>query len=281
MQPVPYERSAVSDLVRVVTRTDGHAPLSGHKLEAIGEARSRTGVWSDGRGVCVVGVAAHHESNDHWAVEVVTAPEHRDPQQEEAAVRLAVGLVPSTAAHTVWAFRPAQIEAVERLGYREARAVLRVTGPIPPVTTSERSGVTFSTMEAGDVERILAVNNRAFPGHREQGAMSEQSFALLTNQPWFEPAGVLVAKAGDRVIGFCITKCEDGENGEILVIAVDPVNQHSGIGRRLIESSLDVLRTCGARNVTVWVDASNTAALRLYASLGLVEDFRTREFTFL
>jgi len=277
MHPVPYDELAVAELVEGATRFDGHPPLSGHKLETMGGAQSRAGVWSDGSAVCVVAAAAFHESGDHWAVEIAVAPAHRDGRTEETSIRAGTDLVPDRAAHTLWAFRTDQIEAAERLGYREVRSVLRMAGSMP-IQTSERTRRTaVSAMEPEDLAGIIAVNNRAFSDHPEQGAMTATSFASLVDQPGFDPAGILVARKAERVAGFCITKREGSENGEIVVIAVEPMDHHLGIGRELIGEGFDVLRDGGARTVNVWVDEANEAAIGLYASLGLVEDFRTRE----
>ncbi len=278
MHPVPYEELAVTDLVRTVTQTDGHPPFSGYKVESIGRDRARTGSWSDDTTLCVIGIAALHEPTGHWAVEIAVAPDHRGPNREESAIRLSAALVPDDAAYTVWAFRDEQVAAARRLGYREIRAVSRMTGPIPTVTTSEGPSMPIGTMKSLDGPGILDVNNRAFRGHPEQGSMTEEDLASLIGQSWFESDGVLVARDGERIVGFCITKYEDGHFGEIVVIAVDPAAQHTGVGRDLIRSGLDVLKRRGARKVSVWVDTSNDAATRLYETLGLVEDFRTREF---
>jgi mycothiol synthase len=197
---------------------------------------------------------------------------------EEIAIRLATDLVPDGAAHTIWAFRTDQIEAARRLGYIQIRAVVRMAGPLPEQISGAAPGVTIGAMVPSDIGGIVAVNNRAFLDHPEQGAMTEEGFESLADHPWFSPDGVLVAKEGEHVAGFCITKREGGRIGEIVVIAVDPARQHSGIGRDLMQAGIGVLRRGRAQTLTLWVDSSNDAAIRLYASLGLTEDFRTREF---
>lgn len=277
MHPVPYDELTVAELVESATRFDGHPPLSGQKLETMGRIQSRAGVWSDGSAVCVVAVVAFHESGDHWAVEIAVAPSHRDRRMEEDSIRAGTDLVPGDAAHTLWAFRADQIEAAERMGYSEVRSVLRMAGPIPIQTGERVRRSAIVAMEPEDVGRIIALNSRAFAGHPEQGAMTETSFASLIDQPGFDSAGVLVARKGERIAGFCITKRGGFETGEIFVIAVDPMDHHLGIGRELIEAGFNVLRERGARTVNVWVDQTNEAAIGLYGSLGLVEDFRTRE----
>ena len=196
---------------------------------------------------------------------------------EEASIRVAIDLIPRGAEHTIWAFRSEQVEAARRLGYREIRAILRMAGPIPEKTNGSASPATIGTMGSADVGAIIAVNNRAFPDHPEQGAMSEEDFALIMDQPWFVPEGVLIAREGERVAGFCITKYEGNRIGEIFVIAVDPKDQHSGVGRSLIGAGFEALRRRGVETVNVWVDESNEVAVGFYTSLGFAEDFATRE----
>ena len=277
MLSVPNDERVIARLLESATRNDGHPPFSGHKLEALGGDRSRSGVWAHGSVTCVVGVASFHAASGRWAVEIAVAPECRGPEMEETSIRAATDLVPDSAVHTIWAFRPNQIDAAGRLGYREIRAVLRMTGPIPNRTIGPPSRIAIGMMESMDVGAMVAVNNRAFSGHPEQGAMTEADFESLMGQPWFDPAAVLVAREGERIAGFCITKQDGDQVGEIFVIAVDPVDQHSGIGRDLIGAGFDVLWRRDVTTVNVWVDGANQFAVRFYASLGLAEDFRTRE----
>lgn len=278
MHPVPYEESTVFRLVERVAQTDGHPPLSGHKLELIDGPEFRRGAWAIATGMCVVCVAAHHQTSDRWAVEIAVAPECRGPRMEEEAIRAATSLVPDMAGHTVWAFRAGQIDAINRLGYREIRAVLRMDGPIPAERDDAPPQVTIDVMAPGDTSGIAVVNNRAFLGHPEQGAMTEGAFESLVERVWFDSENVLIARKGERIVGFCITKYEFDGIGEIFVIAVDPESQGSGIGRALIGLSFEVLRRRGALMARLWVDASNEPAIRFYESLRLTEDFRTCEF---
>ncbi|MCJ7780009.1 MAG: GNAT family N-acetyltransferase, partial [Acidimicrobiia bacterium] len=257
MRPVPYDEPTGTRLLKAVTEADGHPPFSEHKLESFESKQSSVGAWSDETGMCVVGIAAFHEAGGHWAVEIAVAPERRGPRMEDGAIRVATDLVPSSVPHTVWAFRTAQIEAAKRLGYHEIRAVLRMTGLIPEGIDGAPPEVTIDAMEPDDVDGIVTVNNRAFPGHREQGAMTGEDFASLAGRAWFDSAGVLVAKMGERVVGICVTKYEGDVTGEIFLIAVDPKHQQSGIGRALTGAGFEVLRRHGAQKVSLWVDASN------------------------
>lgn len=122
----------------------------------------------------------------------------------------------------------------------------------------------------------LYVNNRAFTGHPDQGAWSETTLATRMAEPWFDPAGFLLAieHPDEGVAGFCWTKVheaggEDPRLGEIYVIGVDPDYQGTGLGRALSVAGLEHLaaaRDC--RTGMLYVDSANPAALGLYRALG-------------
>jgi mycothiol synthase len=67
--------------------------------------------------------------------------------------------------------------------------------------------------------------------------------------------------------------------GEVYVVGIDPDHRGSGLGRALTLVGLGHLRRQGLPHVMLYVDASNSAAIALYQSLGFQVWDRDVEFT--
>jgi mycothiol synthase len=277
MRPAPYDALSVRSFLAEVAEADGHPPLSEHKVMTMDQGRSQVGVWTDSAGIGLVAIASWHEGGGHWAVEAALASRRRTPTDEEAAIHRATELAAPGEPHTLWTFRTGQIAAARRVGYDEVRAVLRMSGAVPTNAGKPIPGVSITPMAAGDIEGIVAVNNRAFADHREQGSMTADSLRSLAKLKWFDPEGVMIARSDGRIAGFCITKYEGGAVGEVYLLAVAPDVAASGIGRALASHGFVWLANRGAVTAQAWVDETNRPAAGLYRTLGLAEDFRNRE----
>ncbi|WP_223980267.1 mycothiol synthase [Arthrobacter sp. NicSoilB8] len=125
-----------------------------------------------------------------------------------------------------------------------------------------------------DEDAWLAANKAAFAHHPEQGNMSRADLEARMAEPWFDPAGFLLAvDPADRILGFHWTKVHPrhGDHpaiGEVYVVGVTPEAQGSGLGKALTIAGIQHLRDLGLRAVMLYVDADNTPAVSLYRRLG-------------
>ncbi len=183
------------------------------------------------------------------------------------------------AACTAWAHgdHPAARQLAARWAFDRVRELrlLRLLGGTHPAPTPV-PGVLVRGFVPADAEGVLRVNAAAFAQHPEQGAMDADNLAQRMAEPWFDPAGLLVATDDhDRVLGFHWTKLDPaarsatgGPLGEVYVIGVDPAAHGRGLGRLLLQAGLHHLASRGAAEIVLYVEADNVPALALYASLG-------------
>jgi mycothiol synthase len=157
------------------------------------------------------------------------------------------------------------------------RALLRLRMPLAAIPDREPAvpdGVTLRTFRPGaDEEAWLAVNHRAFAHHPEQGSWTLADLRLRESEAWFDPEGFFLAERDGQLAGFHWTKVHDGDGdggpiGEVYVVGVDPGQQGGGLGRALTMAGLAHLRRTGLADVMLYVDESNTAAVKMYTALG-------------
>ncbi len=173
---------------------------------------------------------------------------------------------------------PSWDDEAEALGLHRERELRQLRVPLPvdePVTWPP--GVTVRAFEPGrDEDAWLAVNNRAFAADPDQGGWGPGTLVRREQEPWFDPAGFLLAEDGEGLVGFCWTKVHPADLplepvplGEIYVIGVDPSRQGGGLGRSLVLAGLADLHDRRHTPVgMLFVDAANTAARGLYESIG-------------
>ncbi|GAA4379659.1 mycothiol synthase [Nocardioides caricicola] len=119
-----------------------------------------------------------------------------------------------------------------------------------------------------DAEELIRVNAAAFAHHPEQGSMDAANLEERMAQPWFDPAGLLVAADGDRLIGFHWTKQHSPELGEVYVVGIDPAAQGQGLGKVLTLAGLHHLASKGVDEVLLYVESDNHPAVAVYSGLG-------------
>lgn len=79
---------------------------------------------------------------------------------------------------------------------------------------------------------------------------------------------ILVALAGDDVVGVCALQKAESETFELVKMAVTPAMQGKGIGRRLGEAAIGWAKAKGARRIYLESNTKLDRALALYRQLG-------------
>ena len=118
----------------------------------------------------------------------------------------------------------------------------------------------------------LALNNRTFAGHNENGAWVQDDLQARIAQPWFDAADFLILESQGEMAGFCWMKVIDGgdgrRSGEIYIIGLAPETRGRGLGRQLLDRALIQLRERRVDVAAIYVDESNETAVDLYRSSG-------------
>jgi mycothiol synthase len=288
-QMSPTDLANVTGLLEAAERADGHRPLDDHLWLDLVEG-GRPGfaglvAWEPGH-EHPVAYAQVSRGNSSWALELVVHPHHR---YEMAAIGpelldAALGVVAAEGGGHVhwWVFEPtsAHDELAIRVGLVPGRTLFQMRRPLP---VDQATDVVTRPFRVGaDEDAWLAVNNRAFHDHPEQGGWDRDTLARREKEPWFDPTGFLLHERDGRLAAYCWTKVHDDQDpvlGEIYVIAVDPDFHGLGLGRALTLAGLDHLARRGIGTGMLYVDADNAAALALYRALGFVTHRTDRAYT--
>ena len=114
-----------------------------------------------------------------------------------------------------------------------------------------------------DLDRAAALHGEAFVALGERG-WTRQDMAELLASPGVR--GLLLQIDGaDAGMAICRVVADESE---LLTIAVRPAHRRDGVGRILLASVLDHVRTAGARSLFLEVAADNPAARGLYGQAG-------------
>ena len=270
----------VTDLFDAATTADGRPPLSDQlrlDLAHGGRPGSRAAIARNGSD-SVIGYAQSSHGNDTTVVQLVVHPDHRqhiDRLGEPLLRQVSASSTGDAATPEVTWWVPEPDASHHRLaallGWSPGRRLLQMRRALP---TGESVEIEVRPFRPGlDDAAWIEVNNRAFRAHGEQGGWDLPTLHQRMAEEWFDPDGFLVHERNGRMAGFCWTKLHrelDPVEGEIYVIAVDPEFHGAGLGRQLTLAGLDAIARQGVTIGMLFVDADNSAAVRLYERLGFI-----------
>ena len=276
--------TAVLDLVRAATGADGVSPLSEHVMLHLhygGDPSARNLLLFSGD---TLAGYAHLDPTDPVegpSGELVIHPAHRG---RGLGLTLLRALITEAGDRPLRLWAHGDLPAAARLaaaaGFQRVRALWLMRRPLSaPLAEPELAeGITVRTFAVGrDEEAWLDLNARAFARHPEQGAWLRDDLDQREREPWFDPAGFFLAERAGKLAGFHWTKIHGRSGagsshahepiGEVYVVGVDPAERGTGLGRALTLIGLRYLHAQGLSRAMLYVDASNTPAIKLYESL--------------
>ncbi|MET8281249.1 mycothiol synthase [Micromonospora sp. NPDC005174] len=277
----PTEIAGVLALARTAGDTDGADPLDEHVLLRLRDpdapavhllARADDGTLTG---------YAHLDTTDPVdgiGVELVVHPAYRRRGTGRALARGV--LASATGPLRAWAHgdHPSAAALAVDLGFTRTRVLWQLRRPLAAPLGEPRlpDGVVLRAFRPGaDDAAWLTLNARAFAEHPEQGRWTSDDLRVRLGEPWFDPAGFLLAEetATGRLLGFHWTKVHERPGsariGEVYVLGVEPTAHGGGLGRALTTAGLAYLRDKrGLDRVMLYVDDSNTGAVALYERLG-------------
>jgi mycothiol synthase len=287
---------AVLGLVRAAADEDGTGPLAEHVLLHL-----RYGGDPGARNLLLVsdGELAGYAHLDPGgaaagpAGELVIHPAYRGRGLGLALLR-ALAAEAGERPLRLWAHGglPAAARLAAAAGFGRVRALWQMRRSLRPELEAPKipDDVIIRTFAVGqDEDAWIGLNARAFARHPEQGAWTREDLDLREREPWFDPQGFFLAEREGKLVGFHWTKIHSPAGappgdaappgrgtapgthepiGEVYVVGVDPDERGAGLGRALTLVGLRYLRARGLPQVMLYVDESNTPAIRLYESLG-------------
>lgn len=167
--------------------------------------------------------------------------------------------------------------AARALGFTAYRDLWQLRCPLPAAS----SGLETSAFRDDDLDEFIAVNNRAFDWHPEQGGLTRASVEATMSEPWFDADGFRLHHVEGRLVGFCWTKIHgdaDPPLGEIFVIAIDPSHHGRGLGKPMTLAGLEWLTARGLEHGMLYVESDNAPANATYAAIGFTRHHTDRAY---
>ncbi|MDT4971689.1 MAG: mycothiol synthase [Pseudonocardiales bacterium] len=253
-------RAEVQSLADAIEASDGEPPLSDQALTQLGASEVVHVVADDGDRL--VGYAQLDGTSLELAGDATAVAALLDTVEARGDADL-----------LVWSHgkRSPVGGVLASRGYAQLRVLHQLrrnlAEPLPEIAVAD--GVTVRAFEPGQDEQAwLRVNAAAFATHAEQGRWTPADLGAREAEPWFDPAGFLLAERDGELLGFHWTKIHADGTGEVYVLGIDPSAQGLKLGTALLVRGLAYLASRGCDEVLLYVDDDNGAAMGLYARLG-------------
>lgn len=300
----------ILDLAQAAEESDGNPPLSEQTLVMLKreetdvaaltvlaayapEAESDPSTAQALAGIAVLNRLVPDADAGAGVAELVVHPDYRNQGVGTTLAQAADDADPTALRAWSHGNHAAAAQLAARFGYQPVRELWRMRLTRPGAALDSHvdavsgelyrlpDGVILRSFVPGQDEAAwLSANAEAFAGHPEQGSLTLQDLQARMAEPWFDPAGFLLAVREDtgRLLGFHWTKVHPAgvhprtgahpAIGEVYVVGVVPAAQGMGLGRALTLAGIEYLHKAGLQAIMLYVDADNAAAVGLYDRLG-------------
>ncbi len=283
-------RLGVLDLISTATDHDGIPPIAEHVLLHLrhgGDKADSHIISCDGPKVIAY---AHLDLTDEVegpSVELVVHPAFRHHGHAQEILEFAKEKAGSRL--RLWSHGDSKDsrKLASSNGFKRMRTVIQMRRSLVEALPQVNESIEVRTFLPGiDDEEWVALNNRIFIDHPDQGEWNLEDLRIRTREGWFDPSGFFVATENGKMIAFCWTKIHGGHShshsgegehhdhdpiGEIYIMGVDPEHAGKGLGKALALTALRYLRQNANFSAMLYVDSDNQPALALYKSLGFSE----------
>ena len=286
----PEQQRQVLSLIASATDSDGVPPVSEHVLLHLRHGGDKADThFVATRNNVVIGYA-HLDLTDQVegpSAELVVHPSNRKSGIGQSLLKELQNTAGATLRLWSHGDLPGAKNIAERSGFTRARTVIQMRRSLnDPIPELSKDIQIRNFLPSIDNEEWIALNNRAFANHPEQGNWSARDLDVRIKEEWFDPQGFLIAESNQQMTGFCWTKIHGGHThkhsnsepehdhdpiGEIYIMGVDPAMAGKGIGKAVTVAGLRHMRYQGIFSAMLYVDADNVAAIKLYQSLGFTE----------
>ncbi len=277
----------VIELISAAAAQDGTPPISEHIILHLrhGGDKSDSHLIMERENKVIA--YAHIDATDLVAgpsVELVVHPDHRKSGLGKELLSKSKEICGPKM--RLWAH--GDLSAAQKLadenGFERIRTVIQMRKSLADLSLNQHNFEIRTFLPGLDNEEWLALNNKVFENHPEQGAWSLKDLQTRLAESWFDPAGFFVATQDNKLIGFTWTKIHGGHShkhddqteqhdhdpiGEIYITAV--ATSGTGLGKVLTQTALAYLKANGLITAMLYVDSDNDVALNLYKSLGFAQ----------
>jgi mycothiol synthase len=270
----------LAELIAAATEADGHDPIGEHKFLHLRRGDDLAVGFLAYEGKRLVGYAhtLTFRAGDKRRVscEIVVHPDCRRSGIGGALLTFVIRHAEAQKAvrMDLWAYNdsPASRVMTKAFHLEPTRKLLHMhRHPGPPPVVETPPDVRIRPFRPGeDDERWLALNNRIFAEHPENGSWTPDDLHARMAQPWFHPDDVLMLEVEGELAGFCWVKVQErgdeGRIGEIYIIGTAPAYPGRGLGRYLLGEALRHLSNRHVNACAVYVESTNERAVALYWS---------------